>query len=230
MDIARLRSNLPPLPDRMKALPVDKRGFPVPFFVAWLDEAGNETMAGSSHGRPDFRIVGIGKVEDCVRRERCWLCGQRLGAYKAFVVGPMCAVNRVSSEPPSHRECAEFAAKACPFLTQPRMRRNEKDVLDKTCEPGGIMIRRNPGVALVWVTREFRPFRAGRGLLFRIGPHDNVHWYAEGREATRDEVMASIDSGLPILRQEAERDGPQAVQMLARGLAEALRLVPGESA
>lgn len=29
-----------------------------------------------------------------------------------FVVGPMCELNRISGEPPSHRECAEFSA-AC---------------------------------------------------------------------------------------------------------------------
>jgi len=34
MDVSRLRPNLPPLPDRMKALPIDRRGFPVPWFVA----------------------------------------------------------------------------------------------------------------------------------------------------------------------------------------------------
>jgi len=168
-------------------------------------------------------------VRDAITGQKCWLCGQRLGAYKAFVVGPMCAVNRVSSEPPSHRECAEFAARACPFLTQPRMRRNEKDVPEDAHEPGGLMIRRNPGVALVWTTREFNAFRAPGGVLFRIGEPDHVHWYAQGRDATRDEVMASIESGLPILRQAAQEDGPRGVQALERGLAAALRLVPGEA-
>lgn len=32
-----LRADLPPLPPRMQRLPVDERGYPVSFFVAWPD-------------------------------------------------------------------------------------------------------------------------------------------------------------------------------------------------
>src|SRR5215467_3774641 len=101
-----LKSSLPPLPKRMLALPIDGRGYPVPWFVAWI------------RGEPDFRVIKPGGAEIAYHRNLCWLCGQRLGTYKTFVIGPMCTLNRVSAEPPSHRDCAEFAAKACPFLTQ----------------------------------------------------------------------------------------------------------------
>lgn len=205
-------------PARIKALATDHRGFPVPWFVAWID------------GAPDFRVVGPGKVVQAVRQQLCWICGQRLGAFKTFVIGPMCAVNRVSSEPPSHRDCAEFAAKACPFLIKPRMRRNDKDMPPEARNPGGVMIARNPGVALVWVTRSFKPFRAEGGVLFEVGDPASVEWYAEGRAATRAEVMASIDSGLPLLRAAAEPEGPSAVWELARCIARAMPLVPVEEA
>jgi len=45
----------------------------------------------------------------CVRHKRCWLCGQPLGKFMCFVVGPMCAINKTSAEPPSHRDCALYA-------------------------------------------------------------------------------------------------------------------------
>src|SRR5262245_23013157 len=126
-----------PIPERMRHRPVSATGYPVPWFVAWIN------------GEPDFRIVDPPKVGRAVRGDLCWLCGQTLGSrHKAFILGPMCSVNLVSSEPPSHRTCAEYAVAACPFLTKPRMRRNDKDQPTETREPGGLMVHRNPGVAL----------------------------------------------------------------------------------
>jgi hypothetical protein len=202
------------IPKRMKALPLDTRGFPVPWFVAW---AARE---------PDFRCVAPGKLEEAVRRSICWVCGQPLGRFKSFVTGPLCAVNGVSAEPPSHRECAEYSATTCPFLTKPRMRRNEKDLSDDAPHPVGSMIDRNPGVALVWTTSTFQVMRVAEGALFRVGPPDAVQWFAEGREGTRAEVIASIESGLPYLLAEAEKDGPEAFQELRRLAAQAMQFVP----
>ncbi len=187
----------------MAKLPVSKAGYPVPWFVAWVD------------GDWDFRVIGPGKVADAHNGGRCWLCGERLGAYKAFTIGPMCTVNRISAEPPSHLDCAEYAVMACPFLSKPNMRRNENDMPAEGKNPAGIMIRRNPGVTALWVTKSYRLMRDGDGVLFRVGPPQHVHWYREGRQATRAEVLASIDSGLPLLEAAAVKDGAEAVAELA---------------
>jgi hypothetical protein len=143
-----------------------------------------------------------------------------------FVIGPMCAVNRVSAEPPSHRSCALYAVQACPFLTQPRAKRNEKD-MPEHLEPAGLMLKRNPGVTLLWTTQRYTLFKDGRGgALFNVGDPEQVEFYAEGRAATHDEIMASINSGLPILQEMAERDGPEAVAELAKMYDKAMELVP----
>ncbi|MFD4569344.1 hypothetical protein ACFWOX_33905 [Streptomyces sp. NPDC058467] len=206
---------LPTPPPRIARLPRNKVGYPVPWFVAWID------------GQPDFRVVGIGKLDDAVRFRQCWLCGQALGANAAFVIGPMCAVNRVSAEPPSHRDCAIYAATACPFLTNPGMRRRGNNLPDEAADPDGIMIDRNPGVALVWISRTWRVRTDYR--LFDVGDPTETRWYAEGREATRSEVLASITSGLPLLRAEAEKDRRPAAALaeLDRQYTRALALVPG---
>lgn len=198
-------SRFPNLPPRMRHLPLDHRGFPVPWFVAWID------------GAPDFRVIAEGKIRAAVRHGHCWLCGEKVGAFKTFVIGPMCAVNRVSAEPPSHLECAVFAAEACPFLTRPKMRRNEKDMPAESKAPAGEMIARNPGVALLWTTKRFQIVNDGRGgVLFDVGEPHQVRWYAEGRQATRKEVLASIESGLPLLTAAAKRDGLMAMAELGR--------------
>lgn len=207
--------NLAPTPPRrMARLPKDKHGRPVPWFVAWID------------GKPDHRIVRAGAIRDVVRFRICWLCGDTLGANVAFVLGSMCSITRTSPEPPSHRDCADYAARACPFLTTPGMRRRDTALPEDAREPDGIMIRRNPGVALVWISRTWRLRRDLQ--LWTVGDPTEVRWYAEGRPATRAEVLASIDTGLPLLRAEAEKDPRPAAALaeLDRQHSRALELVP----
>jgi hypothetical protein len=79
----------------------------------------------------------------------------------------------------------------------------------------------------VWVTKTFHPFRPpGGGVLFSLGRPTETLWFAEGRRATRKEVMASIDSGYPTLLDLARQEGPEAILALATQREVALVLVP----
>src|SRR3954470_19594274 len=122
-------------PSRILRLP-RHRGYPVPWFVAWID------------GQPDFRIIDSPKLERAIKQQLCWICGGPMLGRRAYLVGPMCAVNRTSAEPPSHVPCAVSAAQACPFLARPHARRRDVAEDIGTVKPAGEMIRRNPGVAL----------------------------------------------------------------------------------
>ena len=204
-------------PAHIKRLARDKHNRPVPWFVAWIG------------GQPDFRIVKRGAVGSAVFGGWCWICGQLFDSpsygdieVRAFVVGPMCGVNLVSSEPPSHYECAIYAATHCPFLTEPNMVRRDKHLPEGVKDPAGTFLKRNPGVTLVWIVAHdsWRPFAATGGVLFHIGSAPYAaEWYAHGRAATRAEVEASIESGLPELRKLAKRDGPKANAALNRNRA-----------
>ena len=205
-----------PLPKRMQGLPRDSKGRPVPQFVA----------KPSNGGEPDFRIVDPYALVRCYDQDLCWVCGGKLGIHKAFVLGPMCAINKVNSEPPSHYECAHYSVQVCPFLSTPRMHRREEGLQD-VVEPAGIAIDRNPGVAAIWVTRTYHPFSDGRGgFLFRLGAPERVEWYCQGRTATRQEIKDSIESGFPILENMAREDGPLAVKQLEKQYNEMLKLLP----
>lgn len=168
--------------------------------------------------------------------QRCWICGHTRGSFASFVIGPMCAVNRVSSEPPSHRDCAIYAAQVCPFLTRPKMKRNEKG-LEADCYnedgsmkvTGGYSIKRNPGVTLVWTTRDWEVIRVHNGYLIQVGDPTETLWFAKGQPATRQEVMDSIDSGLPLLAEMAQAEGPDAVAELNRLTRRALTYLPPEA-
>lgn len=212
-----------PLPERMRHLHVSDEGYPIPWFVAWLTD-DKKHYAPKGEGTPDFRVMG--NVKEAHTKKLCWICGQPRGKFDAFVIGPMCAVNRISAEPPSHFECAEYAVKTCPFLTQPNMRRNTKGLPETVQETEG-MIKRNPGVTLVWVTKRYIPVQMNPGTLFRLGEPTQVSWWREGRSATRTEILESIDSGMPVLRAQAIKDG--LLNQLPGLIERAMKLVPRET-
>lgn len=212
MDQKIYREGLPPIPPRMRRLPVE-RGYPVPWFVAYVQD------------HFDFRIMDSRKRARALKENRCWLCGEVLGQYFAFVIGPMCAINRVSSEPPSHRECAEFSVLACPFLNLDEADRRAAQLPEGTdVLPGGL--KRNPGVVLIWVTKRFDIMPVNGDYLVRVGTPLALTWWREGRTATRAEVLASIDSGYPILCDVATQQGTAAIAELERQKIAALALVP----
>jgi hypothetical protein len=212
--VLNLRDGLPPLPQRMRRLRVDVRGYPVPWFVAWVD------------GRPEFRAFDERKLILAVRSNLCWVCGERLGVHMSFLIGPMCIVNRTSAEPPSHTDCATFSAMACPFLSLPKAKRREANLPEGAREPAGEMIKRNPGVSAVWTCEQYSTFKAPGGPLFRIGHPSEVLWFAEGRPATREEVLASIESGLPLLQARAVQDGAEAMYALGQAVGHAMQWLP----
>lgn len=207
------RQNLLSMPKRLLELPV-QNGYPVPWFVA---------KVGDSY---DFRCVDSRKFAIAIKKQQCWICGQKLGSYLAFGVGSMCAVNRTVPEPPSHRDCMEWSIKSCPFLCQSQEYRRETNLPEGVSEPAGFAIKRNPGVIALWVTRSYRLFGDGNGgVLFKIGAPTEVHWFRKGRLATRTECLESIESGYPELLKLAEQEGALAVEGLQKLKDEAIKLL-----
>ncbi len=210
------KQTLPPMPYRIKALPVDSRGYPVPWFVQWID------------GEPEFRVADSSKIPLAVRCKLCWVCGDQLGRTFSFVLGPMCVVNMNNAEPPCHTDCAVFSATACPFLTKPHMHRRENDLPDGTVDGAGFAIKRNPGAVCVWTCLDYAVRQYQDGLLFTPGSPVAVQWFAEGRKASRKEVLRSMETGLPILREMAEQQCPEAIEELIAAYEKAKRFLPKE--
>lgn len=191
------------MPDRIARLPVDEKGFPVPKFVQWFD------------GKPDFRVIDASYVVACVKKNLCWICGGTLGVRMAFCIGPMCCISRISSEPPAHKECAIFAARNCPFMTKPMARRRQAGLPEDSVMLEG-HIDHNPGVAAVWITKNYTITSLKTGWLFNVGTPSSIAFYAEGRLATREEIDAAIDKGFPLAVARAQEDGNFRVLELTR--------------
>jgi hypothetical protein len=206
----------------------------VPWFVQWVN-ATQEPVAPDTPGAvPEFRAMDRHKFVRAIREKRCWTCGDVLGAYLTFVIGPMCGVNRTTAEPASHRECAQWSARNCPFLSRPHMDRRDNDGLMERCAQhvAGEMLARNPGVTLLWTTKTFKVWNDGKGKpLLTIGDPLSVEWWAEGRAATRAEIEESVRTGLPALealatQQDTDEGGTAAQQDLARRLTALAALYP----
>lgn len=188
-----------PMPPSIAALPIDPvRKYPVPWFVTWLD------------GKPEFRVADGKKLVQAVRERLCWVCGTPLTPHRVtFPIGPMCTVNRVTAEPPAHRECATYSVRACPFLARPHMVRREGGIPEEaSC--AGHMILRNPGVTCLWTTRAPGATLMD-GPLFSLWPPTEVSWWREGRIATQAEVREAVASGLPSLEALAQDDDDRAL-------------------
>ena len=93
-----------------------------------------------------------------MREKRCWVCGDPLGVHLTFPIGPMCALNRTISEPPSHHECASWSARNCPFLSRPHMVRREDGAINEQ-----IACQQTDGAATVAVEVWIRPWLSVAG-------------------------------------------------------------------
>lgn len=212
------------IPIRMRARPVDQRGYCVPWFVL---RTGFDTW--------DFRIVQPRKILQAINQRICWLCGESLsltamgeyiGDSMTFVIGPMCVVNRTTSEPPCHRECAEFAVRACPFLSLPKAQYRDANLPEGCTEPAGMGLMHNPTVCVTWTTRGFtiQPASNG-GVLFRLFTEpDRVQFWHKGQLATRRQVCEGMLIGLPHIYAVAEREGE--LPEFRRYFQDALRFLP----
>jgi hypothetical protein len=94
-------------PDRIKALPVDKRGYPIPFVVLIDNE-----------GTPHFKVNDERKNIECMEKKICHICGQPLKGEYWFIGGQLSAYHPkgVFNDGAVHYECGLFALHTCPYL------------------------------------------------------------------------------------------------------------------
>jgi hypothetical protein len=202
------------LPKRVARLPKDPRGFPIPWFVSWRD------------GQPHFPAIDAAKLGLAWNEDLCWVCGEKLGANRGWVVGPMSAIEGATPEPSSHYDCALFSVCHCPHLSTSTASFTEKYQGAPGYAAQTNISKVRTGATAIWVTkgRGATPFRAGQGTLFGLSEPVRLEWYAEGRPAATGEVRHAIAVALPTLQKAAEMEGRRAE--LERRLEWLERLVP----
>lgn len=176
-------------------------GYVVPFFVSWYKD-GVLVHEKTEGARPDFPTIDVRRLVTCRKQNRCWICGNGLKAFKTFVFGPASALVQMSTEPPSHPECANYAVQVCPFIIDPtRLHVSEKpgfklkegQTLMPEVGPG------NPGVAIIWTTRsyEFHMPDPSRGMaLFEPGEPERIEFWHRGQPATHKQAMDGFQQAI----------------------------------
>jgi len=102
------------IPSFLSHLKTDARGYPVPYFVPWIN------------GKPDFRMISKQCLLECVERKLCGICGKKLHEYQYFITGPIGLSNGTHSDPPAHRDCCEYSLQVCPHLHFEKADRNDR--------------------------------------------------------------------------------------------------------
>lgn len=97
-----------PIPELMKNLPKDSRGFPIPYVVL-IDD--NKV--------PHFKVNDDRRNERCIANKMCHICGVPLINSNIWFIGGMLSAfhpNGAFNDGAVHKECGVYALKVCPYL------------------------------------------------------------------------------------------------------------------
>ena len=119
------------IPKRMRKLPRDKRGYPIPV-----------TVLVDRDGRPHFTVHDHVARMRVLKADRCAICGKKQEAERWFVGGARSAFSIVGAyyDPPMHHECATYALQVCPYLAAPTYARRLDAKTIKPDEPGLVIV------------------------------------------------------------------------------------------
>jgi hypothetical protein len=184
-----------PVPELMKHLPKDRRGFPIPANVQ-IDPDGT----------PHFAINPENTRQRLFREDRCSICGCKLLRGRWMVGGPASAFhsNGVYQDPPVHRECGRYALQACPYLAMPSYLKQvstktieQRDVHSVTIVVDPTMIRNRPDpfVMVMYVGQTFK--YDARGLIQTVvpkRPHRQYEFWADGIQLSEEEGRQRVDT------------------------------------
>lgn len=178
-----------PIPYRMKHLPLDKRGYPIPVGV-WRD----------SNGTPHFTINEESRRITNLYRHLCPICGMMLFRGCWFVGGPGSAFHKMGCyiDPPMHKECMDYALQVCPYLAAPYYsKRIDARLVPKKDKEGRLFVDNTvdpnrPAVFVAVMSVKTSVFKGQNGSLFvkPIRPYRSVEYWRYGKQITASEAMA----------------------------------------
>jgi hypothetical protein len=146
------------IPEFLSHLPVHQ-GLPVPFMQAWFD------------GKPDFRAVDPVKTIQCVQERLCAICGRRLGEKSYFICGERSRESGLFTDPPMHKQCSEYAAETCPFVSGRKLDYSDRPVNASMAKVHEMVSTVRPATMFIltaW-TKKTRLVRSGDSVLIHAG-------------------------------------------------------------
>ena len=176
------------IPPTMAHLSQDRRGLPIPFVVL-VDGAG----------KPHFQINDSQKVEECLQKGLCAICGQPMPSHDQWLVGgPLSAFHPSGAyiDTPTHYRCLHYALQGCPYLAGKTTRRLDVErvsrglsgiqaLVDPTISPDAV-----PFFVAVRISGFTirRPGPTSR-YLHPIRPFQYVEYWRNGERITPEQML-----------------------------------------
>lgn len=168
------------IPKELAHLKIDSRGYPIPYFVSYIN------------GKPEFRFLDGARLDMILERKVCHICGKKLPTdFFYFIAGPFGLLNKISTDAPMHRLCAEFSIFACPHLYRQKAERRDNDPLAQSLveerakhdpgKPDTLFLVKADKIKITWIDRRpyihFRPvssekYTYSNGVLVKSFNHD----------------------------------------------------------
>jgi hypothetical protein len=159
------------IPKFLRHLPTF-RGFPIPFVQ----------LIGPD-GTPDFKVLDMEKLHDCIKRRACSICGHRMKGTYCFIGGEKSINLRTFTDGPMHPDCARFCAKTCPYLARADRGHAQHDskfadqidlAHSKLIDPQGVPVRMG-----MLYTKSFTYKQGNDGhIYFTAGESTSIDWKA----------------------------------------------------
>lgn len=197
-----------PIPDRMKHLPLDRRGLPIPVIVA------------RKNGVPEFSINDMDVTNECIRQDRCTVCGGKLFRGRWLVGGGMSALAERGqfADAPAHDECTHYALKVCPYLAAPNWRTTIGKLKAAKANMAAfdladsveIADASRPPAFVAIMASKIAIQNRGFGVIFcrpKVGHVQRVEVWRHGRMLDRDERLAFRDQAAASIERDPKH-GP----------------------
>lgn len=148
---------------------------------------------------PHFKVNDERKVEECIEKGLCSVCGQKLGDDKWLIGGKMSAFHERGAyvDIPVHKECGVYSLETCPYMaytqyTAKGVSDNEKAVL---LEKEGLVLM-NPTLDAnrlqYFVFVRIEGYSVIRRLMDRfihpVRPYLEIEYWRDGTRISEQEV------------------------------------------
>lgn len=196
------------IPERMKHLDRDRRGYPVPVIVK-----------RDVKGLPIFAVNDAFRQVRCIEKKLCPICGSRLAKELWFTGGPDSAFHRHGSyiDSAMHYECMEFALQVCPYLAAPNYRGNAVAAMSQLEKRLGEMLTEHSEVnavrpplfvsVMAYGQRVVRHSGIGPYWIKPLRPYHAVEFWRHGERLL-------FENGLQMIKRRADYDIDQCLRLL----------------
>jgi hypothetical protein len=178
------------IPDRMKNLELDPRGYPIPWGV-YRDK----------DGRAHFTINDDRRRYAAIKGNLCPICSFPLFRGRWFVGGPISAFHEhgAYADPPMHHECATYALQVCPYLASPRYARRIEDrtLMQNDATPilvDPTMIERRPELFISAMATRQRVTKGFSPNVIPGKPFVRIEYWQAGKQLNQAEGESLVEA------------------------------------